>query len=60
MISHATPGMLDLQHPQLGAIELEFSSFVVERRPDLNMIIYNPVNDETEQRIRTLIAFSSL
>lgn len=53
-------GMKRLQHPQLGAIELEFSSFVVEGRPDLNMIIYNPVNDETEQRIRTLIASRSL
>lgn len=52
--------MLDLQHPQLGAIELELSSFVVEGHPDLNMIIYNPINDETEQRIRTLIASRSL
>ena len=41
MIIRTTPGMLDLQHPQLWAIELEFSSLVVEGRPDLNMIIYN-------------------
>jgi hypothetical protein len=38
--------MLDLQHPQLRAIELELSSFVVEGCPDLNMIIYNPIDEK--------------
>ena len=32
-----------LRHPDLGQIELEYSAFAVDGRPDLGMIVYNPV-----------------
>jgi len=32
-----------LRHPDHGLIELEFSVFAVDGRPDLGMLVYNPV-----------------
>ena len=37
-------------------LELEFSTFAVEGRPELAMVVYNPVNDADAERIRGLIA----
>ncbi len=48
-------GVKRLRHPILGSIELEFSSFAVDGRPDLGMIVYNPVTEEVRERIRTLV-----
>lgn len=48
-------GTKRLQHPVIGALELEYSSFAVEGRPDLSMIVYNPVSIAEEERIRGLI-----
>jgi transcriptional regulator with XRE-family HTH domain len=45
-----------LLHPKLGPIELEYSAFSVDGRPDLGMIVYNPFDDEVAQRIRALVA----
>jgi len=45
-----------LRHPELGAIELEYSAFSVDGRPDLSMIVYNPLDDEIAKRIRALAA----
>lgn len=45
-----------LLHPKLGPIELEYSAFAVDGRPDLGMIVYNPFDDEVAQRIRALVA----
>ncbi len=55
-IAAAREGIKRLHHPHLGAIELEFSSFAVEGRPDLNMMVYNPANAEIMAQFRTLIA----
>ena len=49
-------GMKRLRHPVLGLIELEFSAFAVDGRPDLGMIVYNPASAETEARIQALMA----
>lgn len=49
-------GVKRLRHAELGTIELEFSSFAVEGRSDLGMVVYNPATEETEKRIRALIA----
>jgi transcriptional regulator with XRE-family HTH domain len=54
-IAAAREGIKRLHHPHLGAIELEFSSFAVEGRPDLNMMVYNPANAEIMAQFRTLI-----
>ncbi|MFZ5748974.1 MAG: helix-turn-helix transcriptional regulator [Pseudomonadota bacterium] len=49
-------GVKRLVHPELGVIALEFSTFAVEGRPDLNLLVYNPATPEDGTRIRTLIA----
>jgi transcriptional regulator with XRE-family HTH domain len=49
-------GTKRIRHPLLGMIELEFSSFAVDGRPDLGMIVYNPATDEVAERIRAAIA----
>ncbi|SAK76091.1 helix-turn-helix transcriptional regulator [Caballeronia ptereochthonis] len=45
-----------LLHPTLGPVELEYSAFSVDGRPDLGMIVYTPVDGEIAERIRVLAA----
>lgn len=49
-------GIKRLHHPNLGAIELEFSTFAVEGRSDLNMMVYSPASPEVMEQFRSLIA----
>ncbi|HFZ8993353.1 TPA: helix-turn-helix transcriptional regulator [Citrobacter freundii] len=44
-------GMKRIFHPQSGAIDLEFSTFGVDGQPDLNMVIFNPANEESQRKI---------
>ncbi|HBS0233551.1 TPA: helix-turn-helix domain-containing protein [Klebsiella aerogenes] len=44
-------GAKRINHPQAGAIDLEFSTFMVEGRQDLNMIVFNPANEESRRKI---------
>lgn len=48
-------GVKRLHHPTAGLIELEYSSFAVEGRPDLGMIVYNPAGAADAERVRSLI-----
>lgn len=48
-------GVKRLQHAELGLLELEFSAFAVDGRPDLGMIVYNPATGADEDRIRAYI-----
>ncbi|AJE45806.1 helix-turn-helix transcriptional regulator [Celeribacter indicus] len=48
-------GAKRIRHPELGLIELEYSSFAVDGRPDLGMIVYNPVRQGDADRIRALL-----
>jgi hypothetical protein len=52
-------GVKRIRHPKIGLIELEFSIFAVDGRPDLGMIVYNPVTSEGAARIRSLMAARS-
>ncbi len=45
-------GLKSIRHPELGLLELEFSAFAVDGRPELGMVVYNPATDEVAQRIR--------
>ena len=45
-------GLKRIRHPELGLVELEFSAFAVDGRPELGMVVYNPANDETAALIR--------
>ncbi|WP_144140353.1 helix-turn-helix transcriptional regulator [Paraburkholderia sp. BCC1884] len=57
VLSHGdTGGVKRLMHPQLGSIELEYSAFSVDGRPDLGMIVYTPLDDEIAGRIKLLIS----
>lgn len=44
-----------LRHPVLGPIAFEFSTFAVDGRPDLGLIVYNPATEEDRVRARRLI-----
>ncbi|MGC1550081.1 MAG: helix-turn-helix transcriptional regulator [Rhodanobacter sp.] len=48
-------GLKRLHHAKLGLLELEFSAFAVDGRPDLGMIVYNPVTQADADRIRAYI-----
>jgi transcriptional regulator with XRE-family HTH domain len=50
-----TDGVKRLRHPILGSIELEFSAFSVDGRPDLGMIVYNPVAQSVRDGICALL-----
>jgi transcriptional regulator with XRE-family HTH domain len=58
VVGHAE-GVKRIRHPKIGLIELEFSIFAVDGRPDLGMIVYNPVTSESADRIRSLMAARS-
>ena len=49
-------GVKRLRHPVLGAIELEYSAFAVDGRPDLGMVVYNPVERSVAEHIRALVS----
>jgi len=44
-----------LHHPTVGPLAMEFSTFSVDGRPDLNMVIYNPTTPGDADKIRTLL-----
>ncbi|MCA5968361.1 MULTISPECIES: helix-turn-helix transcriptional regulator [Pseudomonas] len=48
-------GTKRLRHPVHGLIELEYSGFAVDGRPDLSMIVYNPVTEDDAARIQALV-----
>ena len=48
-------GVKRLRHPVLGEIALEYSAFAVDGRPDLTMLVYNPVSTEDMERISSLM-----
>jgi transcriptional regulator with XRE-family HTH domain len=55
-VSPHSGGVKRMRHPQAGLLELEFSSFTVEGRPELSMIVYNPVSTADGARVRALIS----
>ena len=48
-------GVKRLHHPDYGLIELEFSAFAVDGRPDLGMIVYNSATSKTAEKIHRLM-----
>jgi transcriptional regulator with XRE-family HTH domain len=48
-------GLKRIRHPLLGLLELEYSAFAVDGRPDLGMVVYNPVHASDAARIRSLM-----
>jgi transcriptional regulator with XRE-family HTH domain len=48
-------GVKVLRHPKAGRLSMEFSSFAVDGRPDLTMVIYNPATEADADKIRVLL-----
>ncbi|WP_108461373.1 helix-turn-helix transcriptional regulator [Devosia naphthalenivorans] len=48
-------GLKRLHHPDVGLLELEFSAFAVDGRPELGMVIYNPASSDDADRVRALV-----
>ena len=51
-------GAKRLRHAKAGLLELEFSTFSVDGRPELAMAVYSPADAETAARLRRLIESS--
>jgi hypothetical protein len=48
-------GVKRIHHPDAGLLAMEFSSFAVEGRPELGMIVYNPATPDDAKRLRALL-----
>jgi transcriptional regulator with XRE-family HTH domain len=48
-------GVKNLRHPEAGIIAMEFSSFAVDGRPDLGLVIYNPLTGADMDKVRALL-----
>ncbi|WP_010218204.1 MmyB family transcriptional regulator [Sphingomonas sp. PAMC 26621] len=48
-------GVKRLHHPDAGLLAMEFSSFAIEGRPELGMIVYNPASAADAERLRVLL-----
>lgn len=48
-------GTKTLHHPAVGPLQMEYSAFAVDGRPDLGMVVYNPLTKGDADKIRTLI-----
>jgi len=55
-VAHHREGVKRLHHAELGPIELDFSTFAVEGRPDLSMMVYTPATPEAAARVRAYLA----
>jgi transcriptional regulator with XRE-family HTH domain len=44
-----------IRHPIMGEIAFEYSAFAVDGRPDLTMVVYNPVTEEDAKKIGGLV-----
>ncbi|WP_280171619.1 helix-turn-helix transcriptional regulator [Agrobacterium pusense] len=58
-ITSTREGVKSLHHPILGRINLEFSTFAVEGRSDLNMMVYSPADSAVAAQFRSLVASAS-
>jgi MmyB-like transcription regulator ligand binding domain len=48
-------GTKHFRHPVFGQVALEYSSFSVDGRADLSLVIYNPATPKDANRIRGLV-----
>ena len=53
--THHGEAVKHMRHPVLGMIAFEYSAFAVDGRPDLTMVVYNPVSSVDIDQINTLI-----
>ena len=55
---HGAPGeaVKHIKHPLLGPLAFEYSAFAVDGRPDLTLVIYNPLDAKDLARLAALLA----
>jgi transcriptional regulator with XRE-family HTH domain len=44
-----------LHHPAVGPLQMEYSAFAVDGRPDLGMVVYNPLTKGDADKVRALM-----
>jgi transcriptional regulator with XRE-family HTH domain len=49
-------GVKRIRHPVAGLLAMEYSSFAVDGRPELSMIVYNPATEADADKVRALVA----
>jgi transcriptional regulator with XRE-family HTH domain len=49
-------GVKQLRNPHVGPINLEYSAFAVDARPDLSLIVYNPATPTDRALVEALVA----
>jgi transcriptional regulator with XRE-family HTH domain len=54
-VRHYGEGSKLLRHATVGTLALEYSSFVVDGRPDLGMVVYSPATPADAAKIRALL-----
>jgi transcriptional regulator with XRE-family HTH domain len=47
-------GVKHIRHPVLGRVAFEYSAFAVDGRPDLTMVIYNPLTPTDARKVTSL------
>jgi len=47
-------GVKHIRHPVLGPMAFEYSAFAVDGRPDLSIVVYNPVTLADAEKVRSL------
>lgn len=55
-VGRQSEGVKRLRHPVVGEVSFEYSAFAVDGRPDLGMVVYNPMTSEDVDRVRALLA----
>ena len=50
-----TEAVKHIRHPVLGPLAFEYSTFAVDGRTDLSMVVYNPATREDAEQIKALI-----
>jgi transcriptional regulator with XRE-family HTH domain len=58
VVQSHTEHVKHIRHPALGPVAFEHSAFAVDGRPDLSMVIYNPVDAALAEKIRSLMTAS--
>lgn len=48
-----------IRHPALGTLAFEYSTFAVDGRTDLSLVVYNPVTEDDAARIASLLVEKS-
>jgi transcriptional regulator with XRE-family HTH domain len=48
-------GTKKLRHPQAGLLEMEYSAFAVDGRPDLSVVVYNPATPQAAAKVGALL-----